>query len=187
MRYFIYSVLIILIGCQSPSDKIVKDFKKVDSSLDTANQSIENANRQLSDALITDSGFIKIKNAGTALVTYIESVKEKIKQVSGKVDTDEGMTNLTASNKVMFEQKKADTIFAALKNFQNLALLKCEQDSVKDKVNIKFRYLGDNEKQINTFFKNVPAVAALTMLSKFQNDVKSTENVILLNSIIKKK
>lgn len=187
MKYLIYSVLIILTGCQSPSDKIVEDFKKVDSSLDKANQSIENANRQLADALINDSGFIKIKNAGTALITYIESVKEKIKQVSGKVDADEGKTNFIASNKVMFEQKKADTIFAALKKFQSLALLKCDQDSVKDKVNTKFQYLNDNEKQMGAFFKNVPTVAALTMLSKFQNDVKSTENVILLNSLIKKK
>jgi GldM N-terminal domain len=86
----------------------------------------------------------------------------------------------------MFEQKKADTVFDALKKFHNLALLNCKQDSIKERVNIRFQYLNDAKKQGEVFFRDVPAVAALTMLSKFENDVKYTENLILLNSLLKR-
>ncbi len=187
MRNFIYLVVFSLFSCHSPSSKIIEDFKKVDNTLDKSNQSIENANRLLSDALINGSGFIKIKNTASELISYIEAVKEKIKQVSGNVDSNDGMTNLTTSNKILLDQKKADTIFAALKNFQQLVLLKCDDNSVKAIVNNNFYFLNDNEKNNKSFFKNMPTVTALTMLSKYQNDIKSTENLILFNYSINKK
>lgn len=157
----------------------MEDFKTVEKSLDKTNRNIADANNQLSVALQNDSALSAIKHKADGIVSYIETVKDRIKQVAGSNDSDEAMMNLAASNKVMFGEKKVDTIFSLLKNFQSLALLKCKDDSLKANVSLIFEYLKDAKKQAALFFKDTPAVGALTMLSKLGNDVKNAENIVL--------
>ena len=188
MKLFIYLQIIGLISCQSPSEKIVEDFRTVEKSLDKSNGNIEDANKQLAAALQNNSALQVFKKEADSIVAYIEAVKEMIRMVSGRVDnfdTADNSANLFASNRVMLANKKADTIFRILKDFKNSALLNCKKDTLKEMINLRFQYLKDEKRQAVYFFKNTPAVAAVTMLSKFENDVKEVENMILTNYLSK--
>jgi len=185
MRNYFFIVLLVFTGCKSHQEKVMADFKKVDSSLNNASQNIETANRHVAEVLKNDSGWVAFNNESAALTDYIETVKERIKKVSGKIDTEQGLLDVEAGNRVMFEQKKSDTVFALLKKFQSLACLKSGVDSTIKKVNNQFRYLSQPKKEWEAFFKNVPAAAVLTMLSKFQNDIQITRNIILPEALIK--
>lgn len=186
MKRCFYLLIIVFWGCQSPSDKIVDEFKRIDRSLDSNSGNIESANRQLQLALQNDSGLAAIKAETTSVFEIIERAKQKIKEAAGKNGSDEALMDLTASNKVMLNEKRTDSVFFSLKKFQNLVLLKCTEDSVKLQINQKFQYLKTIKNLNETFFKNTPSVAAVTMLSKFQNDVKNIENIVFMSVLNKK-
>ena len=175
--------LIFTIGCQSPSDKIVEEFKTVDKSLEKSSKIIDSANNDLYKKLTAQLN-CSVKENGDSLVVYIETLKEALKNYSLKNFPAKNGTefeDLETSNKLMLQNKRGDILFKMIQSFNQTALscntTKATQQEVADIFDITHfkNAAGFNE----MYFKNIPTVAALTMLSSFQNKIKNAQNIIV--------
>jgi len=186
-RFIIVTIILcaVNISCQSPSDEISKAFKTVDNSLQKSSAHIDSANTALLKSIdnnLTGS----IKEDADSLTTYIQITKKELEDYStrkypSKNGEPPALEDLETSNKIMIENGKAAVLFSKLKGFNQRAL----HCSVPKKTQTEIeKIFGDdffkNSDEFNTlYFKNTPTVAALTMLSSFENKIKNIQNILL--------
>jgi gliding motility-associated protein GldM len=143
---------------------------------------------------------LKAKNLSDDLDGYINGLKSELVKISGTV-VENGVeemnpSNLDAASHIFDTQKKGEELYGRLQNFktQLLGLLdpkNFEDPSIKKTVaekkaefeknfpldlSIPASQTGSTNKDWSTaYFHMTPSIAAMTILSKFQNDVKSSE------------
>ncbi|BDQ13085.1 type IX secretion system motor protein PorM/GldM [Sediminibacterium sp. TEGAF015] len=200
MMYLVLTALLAL----NVSSEILNAFKTVDKSLMTATGVAEKKNsdifksfqKKIEDPTTREKAEIwlpkaqKAKAISDEVYNYIEALKQELKKeaglklVEGKEDFKED--DLDAATRLFISapptgKGKGKELFDKLKNFKdqlltidpdlkaaigaNLPLSLPEVKSEKDK-----------EEWAYTFFHMTPTVAAITMLSKFQNDIKNSES-----------
>jgi gliding motility-associated protein GldM len=137
------------------------------------------------------------KGLSESLYNYLESLKGDIKTASGnrkkwdeeKKDSvdDFKEDNLDAATRVMDVGKKGDELKEKLEAYKNALLNIDPKIKAKFENSLQFdtdtREFKTREGQVKdftqTYFHMTPTVAALTMLSKFQNNVKNAENKVV--------
>jgi len=197
-----YLVLTALLAL-NVSAEILNAFRTVDNSLGTANATIDTKNKQLFES------FEELKNdpktaerankwaplalqaqtLSSQMVNYIEGLKKEIKIAAGGTgptyadfnqDNLEGPTNLMADpgTKGKQLQQKLIEYRNALLNinpeikskFENSLPLKVETPPSSGEIKKSWS---------DVYFNMVPAIAAITILSKFENDIKNSEAMIV--------
>jgi gliding motility-associated protein GldM len=181
------------------SAEVIEAFKTVDKSLQGSNENINTANAILYKSLdekLKDEQYktraeiwqpkgVKAKQYSDELIKYIEDLKLQLKQNAGlKEDGSFKEDNLDASTRLFETSGKGDELKAKLdkykadmlaidSSFQGLyaANFPVNTDPVPSKE-------GGTKSFTAGYFHMTPTVAALTMLSKFQNNVKNAENTI---------
>lgn len=136
-----------------------KGFKKVDSSLTQANGLLSKF-----DSLRLLSKEESIAHAAwEKLDGYINTLKAELKQYS---DTD-----LKFPKHLFFERNEGKKLHVMLKQYQQLAIDN-QPDSIvtqiKETLNLEVK---GSKSWWKLYFEGVPVVAAITMLSKIQNDM----------------
>jgi gliding motility-associated protein GldM len=191
-----YLVLTALLAL-NVSAEVIEAFRTVDKSLIKSNTNIQAGNEGLFKSLAakaSEPGVDKEKlakwtaNAETAkklsteLNDYIEGLKKELKTASGlkvKDGVEEfKMDDLNASSRLMDNQKKGKELDDKLKAYRAAMLaIDPELDAeFKNTLSVEV----DNTKDATTpSFRMMPTVAAVTLLSKFQNNVKNSENQIV--------
>lgn len=186
------------------SVEILNAFKIVDNSLmstnNVVNQSSQNILTSLEDKMSEAASREKasfwlpkakqVQVLSTGLFNYIQGIRMKIMKEAGfdpatkgdstfnmedrdmitRVMINEGEGNKLRQKLIQYKQElfKIDPLIA--KEFQNSLQINTEVPRVQDKANNSWD---------RAYFQMVPSVAAMTMLSKFQNDVKTSENKII--------
>lgn len=132
---------------------------------------------------------------------YIQSLKEKILKEAGfnpnsenKFDSTYKLDNLDIATRLMIEQKEGPKLREKLQSYKSQILALLNDDAMKNlqpEVKKQFQNLiqlnldapkvedKSNKSWEVAYFHMVPTVAAVTILSKFQNDVKTTENKVV--------
>jgi GldM N-terminal domain len=172
-------------GCQSPSNEISKAFKTVDNSLEKSSVNIDSANNSLLKKVGNKSG-CGINKMADSLNIFMQHLKEEVKLYSSEKfpsnnAAESALDDLETSNKIMIENKKGDVLFEKLMNF-NQAALNCDTSKeLRKEITKTFDagFFSDKNKFNEFYFKNTPTVAALTMLSSFQNKIKNIQYFIL--------
>ena len=200
MMYLVLTALLAL----NVSVEILNAFKVVDKSLQNSNTNISTANatlyKSLSDKLkkpetaekaaIWQPKADKARVLSDALNTFIEDLKLKLKNEAGlKKDKDgnedfnesdlEAATRLfgTMGNGKILEQKLLDYRTAML---EIDPAIKTEfEKTLPIDVSPPVGQDGKKKDFTSAFFHMTPTVAALTILSKFQNNVKNSENQVV--------
>jgi len=185
------------------SAEILEAFKTVDKSLQNSSANLSNANKTLYESLESklkdekykDQAAIwqpKAEQARTLsadIIKYMEELKGSLKKNAGltiKADGSESFKedNLEASTRLFEKDKKGEELKQKLDAYK-VAMLAIDSsfagqfannfpvntEPVQTKTGVKDFTLG--------YFHMTPTVAALTMLSKFQNNVKNAENLIV--------
>ncbi|MEI7676349.1 MAG: gliding motility protein GldM [Bacteroidales bacterium] len=133
----------------------------------------------------------KVKISTDSLYTYLQTLKLKIaKQADGEeadVDNLKNMDNLDASSIVMLApiHSQASKLKDWIEEYRTKILLKVP-DSIKKDL-IRKNLTTDTSKKAkkeskdwgSSYFENMPAIAAITILSKIQNDIKNAESEVL--------
>lgn len=205
MINIMYLVLTALLAL-NVSAEILNAFKTVDDSLtatnSTINRSTETILKSLEDKLSDPTSKVKAaiwypkaqkaQELSADMYNYIKGLKDKILKEAGfnpnasnKFDSSYALDNLDIATRILVEQKegaklkeklekyKADLLAIdpeIAKEFQNSLQINLAQPKVQDKTNKTWE---------EAYFHMVPTVAALTILSKFQNDVKTSENKVV--------
>ncbi|MEO7265154.1 MAG: gliding motility protein GldM [Ferruginibacter sp.] len=190
------------------SNEVINAFRVVDSSLITSNTNIKQSNevlyKSLNDKLSDpkqnqetvkywNEKAQKAKTMSADLDTYIEGLKKELKEGAG--------LRMVEKDGKMVEDFKADNLDASTRIFETngkgkilkdkLDTYKAEMLKLDPKIAQQFSanfpvsteppisQEGQHKDFTTSFFHMTPTVAALTMLSKFQNNVKNAESQIV--------
>lgn len=202
MINLMYLVLTCLLAL-NVSSEILNAFKTIDRSLTTTNNTInastENILKSLGELAIKSETAEKgklwlgkaeqVQGLSTSIMSYIKSLKDKILKEAGGDPNDPNIPfkedNLDIVTKIMVKEGEGKKIFEMLQKYKN--------DVLAVDPEIKAKYENDLQIDLTTppskdgskkdwdvaYFNMVPTVAGLTILSKFQNDIKTTENKII--------
>lgn len=203
MINIMYLVLTALLAL-NVSSEILNAFKTVRRSLEatnnTVNQSTATIMKSLEDKTTepetkerADIWFAKaqkIVKYSADLNNYIEGIKnEIIKEAGGTPGALSGFKedNLDIVTRMMVKQGRGKDLLAALNKY-SADILSIETDPVvaaefKGAINIDVSNPPGQDGKTKAweiaYFNMVPTVAGLTILSKFQNDIKTSENKLV--------
>jgi gliding motility-associated protein GldM len=205
MMYLVLTALLAI----NVSAEILNAFKTVDHSINRSNDLIDNKSklelRAFEDAK-KDNSVDKVQpledraleayNLSSQACSYIDSLKTNIKMNShGKIvpadeEYPDGIKfaddNMDGPTRVMDNRKKGDSLrdyLIALKarfiqlapsrhrdEFANIMALKIDTPKVENK---------GNRDWVGAHFRMTPAIAAITILDKFKNDIQTSANAII--------
>lgn len=205
MINLMYLVLTALLAL-NVSSEILNAFKVVDKSLTNSNSNITKANEtlykslqdKLNDAQSAEKAKIwepkaqQAKKLSDDLIKYIDDLKAELKKEAGlelvdgqekfKEDNLEAATRLFGSGEE--GKKRGPELEAKLKAYRDAMLaidpaIKAEfEKTLPVEVTPPIGQDGQQKDFTNGYFHMTPTVAALTILSKFQNNVKNAENQV---------
>jgi len=197
-----YLVLTALLAL-NVSAEILNAFKTVNNSLTNSNAVLQNSTanvfkafadykndpKNAENARIWEPKAQAVQQLSTTLYNHIEGLKNKLMDGSGR-NLKEGDTtfkedNLDAPTRIMDQEGEGEKLRKMLEDYKNNVLavdpkIKAEFSS-KIPINtaIPKSQTGSTSNSWTTaYFHMTPTIAALTMLSKFQNDVKNAENQV---------
>ncbi|WP_423737098.1 gliding motility protein GldM [Chitinophaga caseinilytica] len=200
MINFMYLVLTAMLAL-NVSAEILNAFDIVNNSITNSNSSIANKNdktyRQFEKLMANDEGKVKprkekadqVRQLSNDTYTYLDSLKEQIIAAAGGRN-DEGdiksKDNLDAPTRIMENQKKGPALEKQLSTYRNqvLALINPKDRPAFDTtlplhVELPVQK-GPVKKDWTAYhFNMVPTIAAVTLLSKFQNDIRNSEAMII--------
>ncbi|MDB5229737.1 MAG: gldM [Chitinophagaceae bacterium] len=198
MINLMYLVLTALLAL-NVSAEILNAFKTVDGSLQNANNTIESKNvdifksfqQKLNDPKTAERAkewyprAEHAKQMSDELYTYIDGLKLELKKAAGfnpPKDTTYKEDDLEAATRVLVDGPRGKELKSRLEKFRNDILsihpdIKAEFDR---SLPIDLRMPKSNNEASRkdwstAYFHMTPTIAAITILSKFQNDVKNSE------------
>ena len=202
MINIMYLVLTALLAL-NVSSEILNAFKTVNRSLENSNKQVNLSTETIMKSLQekttdpqTKERAIPWLEKATAVTTasktiydYIEGLKTKILTLAGGKPGDPSVSfkedNLDIVTKMMLKDGEGKKLFAALSKYQ-ADILKIDTSIGIEFKNTPFVDLsnppGRDGKMKDweiAYFNMVPTVAGLTILSKFQNDIKTAENKVV--------
>ena len=203
MINLMYIVLTAMLALNVSND-VLNGFSQVEEGLKRSNRTITARNMQIMAQLqafynkdpknglpLLNSGN-EVRNATDSLYYYIDSLKVMIVKAAdgpqGNVDNIQNRDNLDAANVVMLDPttRRGTDLRMRINRFKNFmakylddpdklrnleAALSTEPFKVKDDIS--------NKTWEETLFENMPTVAAISLLSKLQNDVRYAEGEVL--------
>ena len=203
MINLMYLVLTALLAL-NVSAEILNAFKIVDSSLTNTNSTINQSTATIlaslnekraepATATKANEWYPKALAAQTAskeLNDYIQTLKNKILSAAGydpkaNGDSSYKMEDLDIATRIMVNEKEGQKLKQKLDEYKAklLAIDPLIAQEFKNTLQVNTQMPAVQDKSNNTwelaYFHMVPTVASVTILSKFQNDVKTSENKVV--------
>lgn len=191
------------------SNEVINAFKVVDKSLITSNNNITASNNTLYKSLeekltkpeskekaeIWEPKAMQAKNLSAEMMTYIDSLKLALKKAADlrmKWDSklndsveDYREDNLDASTRLFETRGEGPKLQARLEQYKrdmlniDPSIKKQFENTFPVNTTPPISQEGKKKDFTQSFFHMTPTVAALTMLSKFQNNIKNAESMVV--------
>lgn len=201
MMYLVLTALLAL----NVSSEILNAFKTVNNSLGQSNivlnSSTNNVMTAFADlqkdqktaqkAAIWQPKAARVTQLSQALSNSIDSLKFRLMKAAGydpaNGDTTFAEDNLDIPTRIMDKEGEGKKLYAALAQYKkdilaiDPAIAKEFASKIPIDLSVPKSQTGSTGKNdwTTAYFHMTPTIAALTMLSKFQNDVKNTENQVV--------
>ena len=198
MMYLVLTALLAL----NVSSEILNAFKTVNNSLEKTNEVVAASTGEIMTSLqakLADAGTAEkakiwypkaqqIQTYAKGMYDYLDDIKKRI-MTAAKYDPasgkDRGVDNLDATTHIMVEKGEGKLLKQKLEEFKKniLAIDPIVDKNFANALPVNTDMPKTQNKSNRTweaaYFHMVPTVAALTILSKFQNDIKTTENKVI--------
>ncbi|WP_143309765.1 type IX secretion system motor protein PorM/GldM [Chitinophaga vietnamensis] len=187
------------------SAEILNAFSIVNNSINTSNKSLADKNQfiydQFNEQMKNDAGKVgplkakaeKVKQISADAYNYVENLKNLIITESGGRTEDgdiKDKAGLDAPTRVMENMKKGDELEQKLKDLRTQLLTYVDpkkKDQFEKTLPLRIevgksatdREVGAPKSWSTYHFNMVPVIAAVTILGKFQNDIKNSESAII--------
>lgn len=188
--------------------EVLNAFQTINMSIEGSNASITGKNEQIYEAFNTaeenpsekekvkpfNEKAKQIKAESERIVAYLQAWKDTVIQRSGGYEIDDkgerqikSLEDIDAATRLFVEEKKGDEVKKMMNDFVGFLLERVnpnDKEAIRKSFPIQLTDLPkteDNPTGDWTFgtFHNIPVVASVAMLSKFQNDVKNSESIVL--------
>jgi len=179
--------------CRQISNSVINAFYTVNDGLKEGNKwqrasadSLYNIIQNLRDK--NDPVYkrsLTIKAACKNHVDYIHNLKGEIISRAGGEDSLNrqilNADNIDITTRYLVEEGNGDTLLKRREDLKELLISNCSTDSCKRKLESIFSPIKNAPKDNSTraIFYHTPVVAAITMLSKFENDCVTGEREVL--------
>jgi gliding motility-associated protein GldM len=189
------------------SSEILHAFKIINQSITQSNTSINSKNNELHLAFDANEArpeahdrvkeyndkAKQISKEADLLYSYLENWKERVIEESGGYKIDNGEkeikaeSNIDASTVLLVEKKGGDSLKQKLADFKKMAvsvLFPEIQKQFEEQLPIRINNPKKSESNPQADwsygnFHSMPVMAVVTLMSKFQNDVRNTESLII--------
>jgi len=166
----------------------IKSFEYNSLVLEAIASKLGDANK--SNQFIRNSKLANIQSIAT--INEIEKIKQFLINKMGGYNKDDFLKNsrdYQSSEKLFIRGKLSDTIFNLINKYKNTIkpMLNSESNQRIDSLLYTGNFIsseGVNKSWENFYFDEIPMSAAIMILSKMQNDIRKTDN-ILIESYIK--
>jgi gliding motility-associated protein GldM len=199
MMYLVLTALLAL----NVSAEILNAFKTVNHSLETTNTTVTNSTDHIMKSLEqkksdpstrvkAEEWYPKAQSVQTLAAevnTFIQGLKDEILTKSGgdpkNPDKSYKEDNLDIPTRIMIDKGAGKTLYQKLSDFKTKVLNVDPEMNKEFAQSLPISLEGPGGKEASkkswefAYFHMVPSVAALTILSKFQNDVKTSENKLV--------
>lgn len=186
------------------SSEILHAFKTINQSITASNASIEQKNDALYKSMKDQESQAgqeermrpfnqkadQVKEQAASMIKYLEDWKNKIIEESGGKEENgeiKRQDNIDASTLLLVEKKGGDEIKKKLNDLRDMMVgvidPKFKEQFMKElPIKVVEPEKTDNNPRADWatgYFYNMPTMAVVTLLSKFQNDVRNSEAVII--------
>jgi len=199
MMYLVLTAMLAL----NVSAEILNAFKIVNNSIQTSNNVLSSQNKEISDAIAAKAAANETREKAKiwkpiadsvsmiskSTYDYIETLKDKLKREAGynpeKGDTTFRIDDLDAATRLMENQGEGEKLHQMLVDYKkNVLANPLIEKEFENKLPLNLDPPPSEEGNqkmswADSYFHMTPAIASLTILGKFQNDVKNTENDII--------
>jgi gliding motility-associated protein GldM len=199
MMYLVLTALLAL----NVSSEILNAFKTVNKSLEITNETvntstvniIKSLEKKMEDPTSAERAAVwlpkakQVQSLSANVYGYIKGLKDRILTEAGGSPTDPTKKfkedNLDIATRVMIEKGEGKKLLAMLEQYKKdvLAVDQSIDSAFRTSLPINTEKPPSSTKAGKTwegaYFHMIPTVAGLTILSKFQNDVKTTENRVV--------
>ncbi|HET9431364.1 MAG TPA: gliding motility protein GldM [Chitinophagaceae bacterium] len=199
MMYLVLTALLAL----NVSSEILNAFKTVNNSLETTNTTVNSSTQNILASLkqkALDSATVvkgriwypiaqQVEKFSSETNGYIQGLKDQILREAGgdpnNKDDSYKEDNLDIATRIMVEGNSGKELYSKLAAYKKsiFDLDPKIKEAFEKSLQIDLTTPPTKNKGNNTweavYFRMVPTVAALTILSKFQNDVKTSENKVI--------
>ncbi|HEX7904359.1 MAG TPA: gliding motility protein GldM [Chitinophagaceae bacterium] len=197
MMYLVLTALLAL----NVSAEILNAFKTVNSSLENTNKTVNASTatimKSLNDKALDPVTKVKaevwlpkanqVQGYAKEVYGYIQGLKDEILTKAGGNPNDPTKSykddNLDIPTRILIDKGAGKMLLQKLTEFKTNVLTKVDSsigEEFKNSLPINLEKPKKSDKSWEyTYFHMVPTVAALTILSKFQNDVKTSENRVV--------
>ncbi len=193
----IFLLIVFLAACSDRSENDLAVFRVLDESLVNANKTI---NKGTEMQLATLNGkttepasayraniwypkAMAVKEKSTGIISYLDELKLLLKKEAGLESSGNSFNEADkAAVERLFESEgKGRYMYEKLNRYRAdvLAIDSGIRVTFIDMILPSIPSPDSLTKETKTFFKNITAAAALAVLSKFQNDIKITENRLI--------
>ncbi len=196
MINLMYLVLVTMLAL-NVSSKVIEAFKTVDKSLMTSNNNIEASNGTIFKSLVAKLSDPQVDKAKLAKWTdaankakklsedfdgYLNGLKKELKEGSN-LRVEDGVEkfkedDLNASSRIFDNQHKGKELDDKLKAYKTAMLAIDPEIAASFKENFPVE-VDDTKDGTTPNFRMMPTVAAITLLSKYENNIKNTENQVV--------
>ncbi|HTN46976.1 MAG TPA: gliding motility protein GldM [Flavipsychrobacter sp.] len=190
------------------SSEILHAFKTINQSISSSNSSIKEKNEKIYDGLNNlandnvkgekarpyNEKAKQAKAASQELIDYLEGWKKRMIDGTGGYEPGpdgkpeiKGQSDIDASTRMLVEGNGGDTVKQKIADLRKL-LLSLVNPAVPEEfakqmpLNIAEVERNDNNPTADwkvAYFHNMPTVAVVTLMSKFQNDVRNSEAMVV--------
>jgi hypothetical protein len=176
-RLMPFIFLAICISCKLPSDEIAENFKKVNESLEKSNDVLKKNSYEYKYRLIQLEGAKHpelVKHAGNlyyatdTAIHYVDKLQEMLNLA------DSSGSGLDVSGNLIVRSPNSDTLAILLQHVSETAStcpIGANNKSKLSRVLSDINALPANAGWKKDYFELTPTIAAITILSKFKNDI----------------
>jgi gliding motility-associated protein GldM len=199
MMYLVLTALLAL----NVSSEILNAFKTVNSTLEKSNTTISNSTggimtsleQKTHDPITKEKADIwypkaqQVQQLAANVSNYIQRLKDDILTKAGGSPTDPNKRykddNLDIPTRMMVDKGEGKKLLKMLTDFKtnvlgvDTAINAAFKNSLPIDLSMPKTESKSNKTWEQAYFHMVPTVAALTILSKFQNDIKTSENKVV--------
>jgi len=198
MMYLVLTALLAL----NVSSEILNAFKTVNNSLEKTNEVVSSSTDEIMSSLkdkLGEAGAAEkakiwypkaqqVQNYSKDMYSFLDELKKKIMtgaKYDPTSDKDKGIDNLDVTTRIMVEKGDGKLLRSKLDEYKKNMLAvdpeiaKYFATSLPINTEMPKTKNRSNKTWEAAYFHMVPTVAALTILSKFQNDIKTSENKVV--------
>jgi len=162
LKILIPVIICLFVSCKSPSEKVMDSFHEVNERLEKTNRTADSLTQEMKlvgfDKAVADS-----------LERLFNNASVYIKRLKSELDSSDGNgKNLAVAENILIKTQKGDSLYNYVMNIYNVGIKYSDSSLRKGYISLKE---SDKDKWLDKYFRNVPTIAASTILSRFQNDL----------------